>query len=229
MSKVTIAPHIKICGLRDAHTIAAMDGLNITEVGLVFAPSKRQVSVEEGTQLVSSIKQLSSRDGKPPQAVGVFVNKPIDEMVALLHRVPLDVVQLHGNESVAYYADLHKQLSNTVLWKVVSVAADHHTIEVPQLIAELEPYMPYTERVLIDAPGGGTGKTFNWDAIDAYQQTAAHFNKPLIIAGGLHAGNVAELLQHYSVDGIDVSSGVETNGVKDIVKIKEFVGKVIDA
>jgi len=223
------APHIKICGLRDTHTIAAMNGLDLTEIGLVFAPSKRKVSIEEGVLLVSSIKQLVCRDGKPPKAAGVFVNLPFDEMLALLQRVPLDIVQLHGQEPLKYYADLHRELKDTALWKVISIKADSQTVEVSQLINELEPFMPYVERILIDAPGGGTGKTFNWEAINAYQQAAAHFNKPLIIAGGLHTGNVTELLNNYIVDGIDVSSGVETDGIKDIVKINEFVRKVIEA
>jgi len=225
----SITPHIKICGLRDTSTIAAMDGLDITEIGLVFAPSKRQVSVEEGIELTTSIKQLVCRDGKPPRAAGVFVNMPLEDMTELLHTVELDIIQLHGTESLDYYAALHARLKGQVLWKVISIAADVQKIELSQLIAELEPFMPYVERILIDAPGGGTGKTFNWEAINAYQQAANYFNKPLLIAGGLYAGNVTELLQHYDVDGIDVSSGVETDGKKDIAKIKEFVRKVIDA
>lgn len=229
MSISNVIPSIKICGLRDAATIQAMNGLAITEVGLVFAPSKRQVSASLGSELVKAIQSIEGRDQKSPKAAGVFVNYPLKDMLKLLERVPLDIVQLHGQEKVDYYAALHKQLDDAVLWKVVSIDASRQLLEVSQIIEELKPFMAYVDRLLIDAPGGGTGKPFNWNAIAAYRAAAQHFEKPLVIAGGLHVGNVTDLLQQHRVDGIDVSSGVETNGIKDIVKIKEFVGKVIEA
>ena len=80
---------------------------------------------------------------------------------------------------------------------------------------------------MIDTAGGGTGKAFNWEVIDDYQAAAAQLNVPLYVAGGLNPDNVQELLAAYAPSGLDVSSGVETDGVKDIEKIRLFVGKVM--
>lgn len=232
-------PHIKICGLRDEATIAALDGLPVTEIGLVFAPSKRQVTPEQGAKLVAAIKLLGCRDGRAPQAAGVFVNLELSEMNSLLRQVALDIVQLHGQEPPDYYRQLKQNHPLKEIWKVISIKSDQNDLNglaeldrqqaVGQIIAELQPYMPYVQRVLLDAPGGGTGKPFNWEAISAYKQALEQLGKPLVVAGGLHEGNVGELLAQYSVDGVDVSSGVETEGVKDIEKITQFVRKVIEA
>lgn len=223
------APSIKICGLRDESTIATMNGLPITEVGLVFAPSKRQVTVEQGARLVEAIKKLACRDGLAPRAAGVFVNLPLQDMIELLEQVQLDTVQLHGQEAVDYYRSLREAYPQLALWKVVSIKAETAQPDKQQIIKELAPFVPYIERLLLDAPGGGTGKPFNWQAISIYKEAAQQLGKALVVAGGLHAGNVGELLGRYSVDGVDVSSGVETDGVKDSEKITEFVRKVIEA
>jgi len=260
MSIARTGPSIKICGLRDEATVFSMDGLPITEVGLVFAPSKRQVTVEQGARLAQAIKQLSARAEQAPRVAGVFVNLELSSMEQLLEAVPLDIVQLHGQEPLSYYAELKEKFPHISLWKVVSIKAeqrddgqatvmnmgaaqaktDHgdavntsaelaeakHVAATQELLA---PYAPYIDAVLLDAPGGGTGKPFNWEAIRTYKQAVALLDKKLIVAGGLHEGNVGELLSHYEVDGVDVSSGVETEGIKDIKKIKQFVRRVIEA
>lgn len=228
VESLSIKPRIKICGLRDVATIEAMEGLPIQEVGLVFAPSKRQVTAAQAEQLVDAIHRLS---GERIRAVGVFVNHPLEEMIALLQHVPLDVVQLHGNEDVQYYSLLHEAYPNLALWKVISIKQQReHNNEAEQHIKdELTPYIPYIESILIDAPGGGTGKPFNWEAIATYRAVADQFELQLYVAGGLHEGNVAQLISSYRCDGIDVSSGVESDGVKDLHKINEFVRKVIEA
>jgi len=221
-------PRIKICGLRDVATIESMEGLPIQEVGLIFAPSKRQVTAVQAEQLVDAIHRLS---GAKVRAVGVFVNHPLEEMIALLQHVPLDVVQLHGNEDVQYYSQLHEAIPHVALWKVISIDQQReHNSGVEQHIKdELTPYLPYIESILIDAPGGGTGKPFNWEAIATYRVVADQFDLPLYVAGGLQVGNVVQLITSYRCDGIDVSSGVESDGVKDLNKINEFVRKVIEA
>lgn len=221
-------PNIKICGLRDKAIILSMDQLPVSEIGLVFAPSKRQVTVKDAKVLVEAIHTIN--DGGT-RAVGVFVRHPMDEMEQLLAQLPLDVVQLHGDEDVSYFAHLKEKFSHIELWKVISIDAEL-ALDVKQeakLAAEIAPYVPYMNALLIDAPGGGTGKPFNWEAISMYKRFAAANQLPLYVAGGLHAGNVQQLLQVYQCDGIDVSSGVELEGKKDLQKIKEFVRKVIEA
>lgn len=228
VNATNVKPNIKICGLRDKETILSMDQLPVTEIGLVFAPSKRQVTVEDAKELVEAIHTIN--DGRT-KAVGVFVRHPMEEMEQLLDELPLDIVQLHGDEDVSYFAYLRERYSQIALWKVISInaelALDREQEE--KLAAELVPYVPYINALLIDAPGGGTGKPFNWEAISMYKRIAAEHQLPLFVAGGLHAGNVQQLLQAYQCDGIDVSSGVESEGKKDLHKIKEFVRKVIEA
>jgi len=221
-------PRIKICGLRDVATVEAMEGLPVQEVGLIFAPSKRQVTAVQAEQLVDAIHRLS---GVKVRAVGVFVNHPLEEMIALLQHVPLDVVQLHGNEDVQYYRQLHEAIPHVALWKVISIdqQREHNSGLEQHIKDELNPYLPYIESILFDAPGGGTGKPFNWEAIATYRVVADQFDLPLYVAGGLHVGNVVQLITSYRCDGIDVSSGVESDGVKDLNKINEFVRKVIEA
>lgn len=223
-----LIPRIKICGLRDRTTIQAMDGLPVSEVGLVFAPSKRQVTAAEGEELVTAIHGLRDESGNSPRAAGVFVNYPMEEMLDLLAQVKLDIVQLHGAESIAYYEQLHNHYPQAAIWKVLAIKENSSLskIDVELQYKELLQHRPFIEALLIDAPGGGTGKTFNWEAIGAYKQIAAKLNIPLYVAGGLNESNVSALLEQYMPDGIDVSSGVETDGIKDITKIISFVRKV---
>jgi phosphoribosylanthranilate isomerase len=96
-------------------------------------------------------------------------------------------------------------------------------------LERLTPYQAAVDAVLIDAPGGGTGQTFDWEAIEEYNQAAEKLGITLYVAGGLHEGNVQELLRTYAPSGIDVSSGVETDGRKDIEKIRLFVRRVMEA
>lgn len=223
---------IKICGLRDPETVVLMDGLPIHEIGLVLAPSKRRVDKQELSQLVKAIHQLRTADGATPKAVGVFVNASLDEISDLLTEAPLDVVQLHGNESPAYCEELIRRHSGLQIWRVFSIR-DEGAGLAEQSAAEakvkMQPFAGVTDTFLLDAPGGGTGQPFNWSVIQAYKQAASELGIPLYVAGGLHADNVQVLLHGHSPAGIDVSSGVETEGRKDIDKIRLFVRKVMEA
>jgi phosphoribosylanthranilate isomerase len=98
---------------------------------------------------------------------------------------------------------------------------------------QLDPYRGLCDSILLDTydpiVGGGTGETFAWNRIPAYQAWAAEAGMPLIIAGGLKPDNVGELITNYKPDGVDVSSGVETAGAKDILLIKAFIERVRSA
>ncbi|MFF2887584.1 phosphoribosylanthranilate isomerase [Paenibacillus sp. NPDC057967] len=223
---------IKICGLRDEATIKAMDGLSLDEIGLVFAPSKRQVSKEEAAKLIEAIHGIRNDRKARPHAVGVFVNESMEELANILAVAPLDVVQLHGQESPSYYSELRERFPGTAVWRVVSIRREADATADGQMVdpnERLAPYAGLVDAILIDAPGGGTGKPFNWDVIEAYKQSAASLGLPLYVAGGLHEGNVQELLYKHSPDGIDLSGGVETDGRKDIEKIRSFVRRVREA
>lgn len=222
-------PRIKICGLKDVQTIEAMNGLPIHEIGFVFAPSKRQVDKTTAAQLIKAVAHLKAAGEESPKTVGVFVNETFANLRAVLAEAPLDVVQLHGNESAEFCLEVRGKL-NVQVWKVFSIKRDDAgKTGSSSALEQLSPYRSAVDAVLIDAPGGGTGQTFDWQAIDEYNKAAAELGITLYVAGGLHAENVQELLRTYAPGGIDVSSGVETDGRKDIDKIRLFVRRVMEA
>ena len=215
-----MSTRVKVCGLRDVDTLRAMDGLAMEEIGFVFAKSRRQVTPPQAAELIRHTSELRNARGVAPRTVGVFVNPTFAELQALLVVAPLDVIQLHGEESPELCQEVRDSLGREV-WKVLSVGDES---EEPS--ARLAPYASSVDALLIDTAGGGTGRTFRWDLIPAYAEAARQYHLPLYVAGGLHPGNVEELIRGYGPDGIDVSSGVEKDGVKDIALIKEFIERV---
>ncbi|MFF2482171.1 phosphoribosylanthranilate isomerase [Paenibacillus sp. NPDC058071] len=216
-------PRIKICGLRDEETIAQMNGLAFDELGFVFAPSKRQVAPAEAGKLAQAVSRIRTAGGESPRTVGVFVNAQPEELAEAVRAAGLNVAQLHGAEDAEYCLAVKRELAIDV-WKVFSIGKENEEASAAERLA---PFRGAIDAVLVDTAGGGTGRTFDWQLIETYRQAAAEIGVPLYVAGGLHPGNVRELLDGYRPDGIDVSSGVETDGRKDIDKIKLFIEKVI--
>jgi phosphoribosylanthranilate isomerase len=212
---------VKICGLRDAETIRRLNGLAIDEIGFVFAESRRQVAPALAAELIKEVRLLHTASGQPLRTVGVFVNAGLEQLRELLAVVPLDVVQLHGAEAPELCCSIQSELGVNV-WKVFSISGD----ECETALQRLEPYKDAVDAIMIDTAGGGTGTAFDWSIIGRYRDAAAAIGVPLYVAGGLHPDNVEELVRLYAPDGVDVSSGVETDGVKDIDKIYSFVGRV---
>ncbi|EXX91286.1 N-(5'-phosphoribosyl)anthranilate isomerase [Paenibacillus darwinianus] len=216
-----MSARIKICGLRDAETIREMDGLPIDEIGFIFAKSRRQVTPEQAAGLIAEACRLRGSNGLPPRTVGVFVNPELEELQALLGTAPLDVLQLHGGESAADCRAI-REATGKMVWKVFSIRGDERVTAADRVA----PYAGAVDGIMIDTAGGGTGTAFDWSVIGDYKEAAEAIGVPLYVAGGLHADNVAGLAQRYAPDGVDVSSGVETDGVKDITKIRTFVERV---
>ncbi|MGG4142840.1 phosphoribosylanthranilate isomerase [Paenibacillus algorifonticola] len=239
--KAQTTPRIKICGLKTAATIQQMDGLPFHDIGFIFAASKRQVLPAQAAELIAAVHGLKAADGQRPQTVGVFVNPALAELSETLAIAPLDVVQLHGSETPAFCQMVREQLAVKV-WKVFSIRDEaavqsekvtdrgsgaNTSASADEAAARLAPYAGKVDAVLIDTAGGGTGKAFNWQVIEDYKAAEAQLKVPLYVAGGLNPDNVQELLASYAPSGLDVSSGVETDGVKDIDKIRLFVRKVM--
>lgn len=217
--------HIKVCGLKEAEHIRELEGLAISQVGFVLAPSRRQVTPQQAGVLAGAVGLLRNDKGQRIETVGVVVNASLAELSAIIDAAPLDVLQLHGAESPQLCRQVREQLGVKV-WKVFSLAAGAANIEAEEPQRLLQPYAGTIDGVVIDTAGGGTGQVFDWHSIPAYKAACRQLGLPLYVAGGLHAGNVGELLA-YEPDGVDVSSGVETNGMKDIEKIRGFVERVI--
>ena len=207
---------IKICGLSGVED--AIAGADF--IGLVFAPGRRQISPDKARQLAEAFRRLSP----VPEVVGVFVNSPVDEVNRTAAYCLLDRVQLSGNEDGDYCRRIERPLI-----KVVHVAA---TTEADHILEELEAlrrlglenepiYMLDTKT---GGAFGGSGRVFDWRLAAA---AAARF--PVVIAGGLSPANVGRLIEQVRPWAVDVSSGVETNGLKDTAKIREFIEAVRNA
>ncbi|RXZ76856.1 phosphoribosylanthranilate isomerase [Paenibacillaceae bacterium] len=223
---ITSQTKIKVCGLMDEATIGKLDGMAIDQIGFVFAPSRRQVTAEQAVPLVAAVQRLQCAAGRAPQTVGVFVQPEFVQLQTLLREVPLDIVQLHGAETPQFCRQIKDELQVGV-WKVFSVAAGDQQTD--GAYAELASYAGAIDAVLIDTAGGGTGQTFDWNLVDGYLAEARKLGVPLYVAGGLSPDNVVRLLDATNPDGVDVSSGVETEGRKDVDKIRLFVERVTGA
>lgn len=224
--KVNEKPLVKICGLQDVEVLKSMKHLAVDFIGFVFARSKRQVTVAQAASLV---KILSAWEVYPlPKSVGVFVNPTAEEIEEVLRQVSLDVIQLHGEESPELCGELRTKFGVKV-FKVFSLKNDLNQAS-EDIDVTLAPYEGVVDAVLIDTfdpvYGGGSGQTFSWDRSIPYQLWARKKQIPLFVAGGLGPDNVHELVNGYAPGGVDVSSGVETNGVKDINKMTAFVERV---
>ena len=215
-------PKVKMCGISKVETISAVVEAKPDYMGLVFAPSKRQVTVDQAKTLVEELhKQYTKRynngaeqsNNDEIKTVGVFVNETLDNLVSIATEANLDVVQLHGDEDEAFIQSL-KERTNVEVWKAVQIRS----------AADAETWIDSSaDMLLFDAyhkdERGGTGEVFDWSCLD-------EFERPFMLAGGIDCTNVARAIRTVRPYGIDISSGIETAGVKDDEKIKAFTNIV---
>ena len=204
-------PKVKMCGISKVETIPAVVEAKPDYMGLVFAPSKRQVTVEQAKILIEELHKqcINHYDTKVVKTVGVFVNETLDNLVRIADTANLDAVQLHGDEDEAFIQSL-KERTNVEVWKAIQI----------RTAADTEKWIDSSaDMLLFDAyhkdERGGTGEVFDWSSLDA-------FERPFMLAGGIDSTNVARAIRTVRPYGIDISSGIETNGVKDDEKITAF-------
>lgn len=208
---------VKIDGFKEEEHILAAAEAGADFVGMIFAPGKRQVTQEKATMLVKAVRELD----KPPAVVGVFVNAPADEVNRTAEKCELDLVQLSGDEDWKYCLDIDKPVI-----KVIHVA-DSDTVD--SIVTTIEEGFNILQSrdvmYLLDTKSedafGGTGRSFN-----RHIAVGVAGRIPVIIAGGLNPDNVAGVVEEVRPWGVDVSSGVETDGRKDTEKIKNFISEV---
>ncbi len=207
-------PVIKICGLRRAEDVTLVNKWRPDLVGFVFAPSKRLVSFEEAGRL----KALLSPE---IAAAGVFVDETVQRVAEAVSRRLIDVVQLHGREDNSYIASLRK-----LLRKQAGGDARHVPVIQAFRVETREDLLRADDSeadfLLLDHGSGGTGKSFDWSLLDGDARPA----KPFFLAGGLGPENAAEAVRRIRPFGIDMSSGVETEGKKDGRKIEAVMRSV---
>ena len=211
-------PKVKMCGISKVETIPAVVEAKPDYMGLVFAPSKRQVTVDQAKTLVEELHRgYAQKYGSDTEhdkndtikTVGVFVNETVDNLVTIANEANLDAVQLHGDEDETFIQSL-KERTNVEVWKAIQI----------RTAADTEKWIDSSaDMLLFDAyhkdERGGTGEVFDWSSLDA-------FERPFMLAGGIDSTNVARAIRTVRPYGIDISSGIETNGVKDDEKITAF-------
>lgn len=191
---------IKICGIQSVEAAWWAVDAGVDMIGLMFADSSRKIGVAEAREIVRAV-------GRDIDCTGVFVNEPSDEVRGIYESVGLDFVQLHGDES----RDYAEALDIPVI-KAFSIRQTD--------IREMFRYS--ADYILIDSPPGryrgGTGHAFDWSALDHPDVDQSR----LILAGGINSGNIRQAYESVSPAYVDISSGAETDGVKDRKKIFEL-------
>lgn len=194
---------LKLCGLARICDIEAANRLNPEYIGFVFAKkSRRYVDPAQA-------RELRARLDKGISPVGVFVNESPEAIADLVRSGIIDVIQLHGSEGEDFLRKLRELVSCPII-KAFSVKTPQDVRIACESPADL---------ILLDSGGGGTGTVFDWDLLEPIR-------RPWFLAGGLSPENAADAIRRLAPYGVDVSSGIETDGVKDIQKMNDFVRAV---
>jgi phosphoribosylanthranilate isomerase len=206
---------VKICGIQeiDHALVAARVGADF--IGLVFVPQRRRrIEISAARAIVSVLKDHSD---SAPKLVGLFADQPLAEVNQVVRACQLDLVQLAGPESLDYCGRVE-----AIVIKVLHVAGTG-TGNVTRLAENIQSFRDDGHLVtldrLVDGLQGGTGQMFDWEIAAQLSQQGHSF----LLAGGLTPSNVADAISMIKPWGVDVSSGVETGGVKDPEKIRDFV------
>jgi len=205
---------VKICGISDKkHAIAAIEA-GADFIGIVFAQSIRRVTPKQAKEIVDAIRQASTT----VKTVGIFANMPADEVNRIARDCDLDMVQLSGDESWEYCIDIEKPVIKAIHMQAQCDDTDQTAIFRVEHISDNDNVYIVLLDTHIEGKYGGTGISFNWKIAKSIST-----KYPIIVAGGLKPNNVKEAIKKMKPWGVDVSSGVETDGEKDIAKIKKFI------
>ncbi|GAB1307677.1 phosphoribosylanthranilate isomerase [Urechidicola sp. KH5] len=206
---------IKVCGMREAQNVEKLINLKPDYIGFIFyGKSKRYISQFPQVKIPNSIKK-----------VGVFVNESVGEVIRIIKECDLQVVQLHGDETVEYCSNLLRAITDTspnfvAIIKAFSVD-DHFDFE------KTKAYDPFCNLFIFDTKGvgyGGTGLKYDWNLLEKYNG-----NTPFLLSGGIGVNDVNAVLdfQHVKMVGVDLNSGFEdAPGVKNIEKLHSFIKSV---
>jgi indole-3-glycerol phosphate synthase / phosphoribosylanthranilate isomerase len=212
-------PFVKLCGIRDAASAAVAARAGADAIGLIFAPARRQVTVEQGRAIAAAARAAVAGASLAPLVVGVFVDATLATIAGAANAATLDAVQLSGDESPAFCTEVRRATGLPVL-KALRITTDRATAADAYLTAGAIPLLEPDVRGAV----GGTGQRADWARARAL---AARW--PVLLAGGLTADNVGTAISAVAPRGVDVSSGTETDGVKDPDKLRQFVARARQA
>jgi phosphoribosylanthranilate isomerase len=204
------APRIKFCGITSLDDAQLAVEAGAWAIGMILWPgSKRFCDHAEASRISGALRRRV-------EVAGVFVNQPLDEVAALADVLNLGLVQLHGDEGPSYCTEVARRTGAKVI--------KAHPVRLASDVVAVQAY--HTDFHLLDTHReglrGGTGETFDWSLL-----RHRHSSVPLILSGGLHAGNVGEGIEAVRPFAVDVASGVESApGVKDPVRLREFAAAV---
>ena len=202
--------NVKICGLTNVDDARAAVGLGAWALGMIFSDdSPRRCDLDEAVAIGAALKRKA-------ELVGVFVNAPLEDVMSVIESVPLTILQLHGDEGPSYCDEARRRTG----LKLMKAARVRDRAAVRALSAYRTDYH------LLDSyvPGraGGTGESFDWELAGEHPH-----RPPLVLAGGLDPGNVAEAIEVTRPFAVDVASGVEAEpGRKDPDKLQRFFAAV---
>ncbi|MCE2464147.1 MAG: phosphoribosylanthranilate isomerase [Dehalococcoidia bacterium] len=211
---------VKICGNREMSDVmmAAEAGADFT--GLVFVPGTRRTLDEE--KAIRMIATLREQVPSPPKMVGIFADQPLKEVDRLVRRCGLDMVQLCGGESLDYCGKIGVPVIKVLhVSDALDVANAVDNLSQELLEVGTGGHLATLDRG-VEGLQGGTGQSFNWDIARVLSSRGFQF----LLAGGLTPENVGPAVSKVRPWGVDVSSGVETGGAKDVEKVRAFIRAV---
>ena len=193
---------VKFCGIRTAADADAVNGTHPDFAGFVFAPGrKRTIDADTAVTLRKSIDP-------DIKTVGVFKNQPKEEVIRIADTGCIDIIQLHGSESEEYVKDI-RSITGLEVIRAFAIRTKEDVASFASTCAD---------HLMFDS-GAGSGETFDWSIL-------SEISRPFFLAGGLDPDNVRDAIIHVRPFAVDVSSGIETEGNKDITKMRAFMESV---
>lgn len=208
----TSTPIVKVCGLQSLEAAQNAMESGATLLGIICVPNRKRTIDPSIAKQISQLVHDTSINKNGTQLVGVFRNQPIEEVRRIADEYNVDIIQLHGDEP---WRESQAFLQKPIIKRMIFPRDCEEVVRMSKL--ENCKALP-----LFDSEAGGTGELLNWESISKWSENEGNGSK-FILAGGLTPENVREAISLTGVIGVDVSGGVETNGIKDISKIQNFL------
>jgi phosphoribosylanthranilate isomerase len=200
---------VKYCGCQTEDDYRLLSASRADIIGFVFAESKRKVTPEEVSEWIGSFEERKL-------LAGVFQNSSIEDMISTARKVPLDIIQCHGNESVNAIIELKKHTTKHV-YKAIPYSGE--------IAEQIAAYAKCADAIVVDSVSkgqfGGTGTSFSWNEVPSILNVSVKHNIPCFIAGGINPENINSLLK-YKPYGVDLSGGIEHEGKKSSERITKL-------